>query len=376
VPLLVDTPTRLNQLRQALQIAPRIAVDTESNSLFAYQERVCLIQLSTDEADYLVDPIRLGSAEMGLLGDLFADPAVEKVFHAAEYDVMTLRRDFGFHFANLFDTMIAARILGWEQVGLGAMLESGFGVRLDKRHQRANWGRRPLPPDLIRYAQFDTHYLLPLADRLKETLSQGGHEEEARELFDEVGQAEWSGAGFDPRGFWRINGARHLNPQEMAVLESVYLYRDQQARQRDLPVFKIISDQALVNLALSRPRTLAALLQVGGMSEGMIRQHGEGLLKAIEQGLQAPLPARPHQHSQPDEMAHRRFEALHAWRKERATRRGVSSEVVMSRDTLWELAERAPRSHAELGAIRGLGPWRIKTYGDELLEVLARAEQE
>jgi ribonuclease D len=142
-----------------------VAVDTESNSLFAYREQVCLVQFSTTQADFLVDPLAL--ADLTPLAPLFADPKIEKVFHAAEYDLLCLKRDFGFSFANLFDTMLAGRILGRKEIGLGAMLEAFYGVQADKRHQRANWGQRPLPAPLLEYATLDTHYLIPLRDAWK-----------------------------------------------------------------------------------------------------------------------------------------------------------------------------------------------------------------
>src|SRR5690606_29531 len=131
--------------------------DTESNSLYAYRERVCLIQLSTRSRDYILDPLII--VDMSPLAPLLADPGVEKVFHAAEYDLICLHRDYGFIVNNLFDTMVAARICGYKAIGLGSLLSEFLGVELDKRHQRDDWGERPLPPDSLRYAQMDTHYL-------------------------------------------------------------------------------------------------------------------------------------------------------------------------------------------------------------------------
>lgn len=371
-PLIVDSPCQVDSLRQMLQGVRRVAVDTESNSLYAYRPRVCLIQISTDNADALIDPLLLDvKAELACLGELFADPSVEKVFHAAEYDVMGLRRDFGFSFANLFDTMTAARILGWDQFGLGAILEQRFGITLDKRHQRANWGQRPLSPVLIRYAQMDTHYLLPLRDELFAMLEASGRLEEARELFDELCQVEWQGTEFDPQGFWRIGGAHSLEPDGIAVLRELYLYRDEQARQRDVPPFKIMTDQVLLALAATRPRSLRQLAQITGITAGQVRRYGLGILGAVRRGLKAGPPSPPRHYSgYLNEQVVRRFEALHTWRKKRAIQRGVSSEVVMPRDTLWELAQVAPRNWEQLQAIRSIGPWRLKTYGHEILQVL------
>jgi len=368
----VDSSTTFSRLQQELVHVNRIAVDSESNSLFAYHEQVCLIQISSNTKDFLIDPIRLAdSVDFDFLGSLFANPQIEKVLHAAEYDVMTLRRDFGFSFTNLFDTMIAARILGLERVGLGALLEERFSVKADKRHQRANWGKRPLTSDMIRYAQMDTHYLLPLRDELNDQLQQGGNLDEARELFDEVAEAKWSGTEFDPNGFWRINGVNHLSLRKIAILEILYQYREQQAQQRDLPVFKIMPDEALLNLAVKEPGNFKELADVPGISQHSIDRYGSDLLSLIKQGLQAPLPQRPTPRDQFDEVVQRRFESLHTWRKERAAKRGVSSEVILSKDALWELAQHAPQTLEELAAIRGIGPWRAQTYGDELLAILA-----
>ncbi len=377
-PHLIDKPVQLDSLRQALANVPRLAVDTESNSLYAYRERVCLIQISTDEDDYLVDPIRLASqAGLAFLGDLFADPAVEKVFHAAEYDIMTLHRDFGFVFANVFDTMIAASVLGWPQVGLGSILRERYGVSVDKRHQRANWGQRPLPPMLIRYAQMDTHYLLPLRDEMQALLERGGHMEEAREMFEAVCRARRSSTEFDPEGYWHIGGARELDRRGLAVLRELYLWREQEAQRRDVPVFRVLSDQHLLDLARARPRSLQEVWRASRLAKSQMQRYGNAILRAIEVGLQADPPAAPTRHNgQPaDEATLRRYEALHAWRKHRAAQRGVSSEVIISREALWELAISAPRSTEQLETMRSLGPWRIKTYGAEILKTIAEASE-
>ena len=171
-PVLITRFAELTDLVDHLTRQPVVAVDTESNSLYAYREQVCLIQFSTPREDYLVDPLAI--RDLSLLGPLFADPKIEKIFHAAEYDLICLERDFEFRFANLFDTMMAARILGREELGLGALLEQEFGVVLDKRYQRANWGQRPLPADLLAYARLDTHYLIQLRQRLHDELSWQG----------------------------------------------------------------------------------------------------------------------------------------------------------------------------------------------------------
>ena len=157
----------------------RIAIDLESNSLYSYREEVCLIQMSTQDIDYIVDPI--AGLDLFDLGQIIHDPMVEKVFHAAEYDCILLKSQYGWKLENLFDTMWAARILGYERYSLANMLEEAYGVKLNKKYQKANWCRRPLSEAQLKYAQMDTHYLLRLRNDLSQELEQHGRLEEARE---------------------------------------------------------------------------------------------------------------------------------------------------------------------------------------------------
>src|SRR5690349_333581 len=170
-PVMVSSSRALSELARRLQDETLIAVDTESNSLFAYREQFCLIQISTRTEDWVVDPLALH--DLSPFAPLFADPNIEKVFHAAEYDLMCMKRDFGFTFANLFDTMLSARMLGRKVIGLGNMLEEFFGIQVDKRYQRADWSIRPIPMEQLRYAQQDTHYLPALHDILVTQLTEG-----------------------------------------------------------------------------------------------------------------------------------------------------------------------------------------------------------
>lgn len=351
---------------------PLLAVDTESNSLHAYQEQVCLIQLSTRDADFIIDPLLI--EDLDPLNRLFASPGIEVVFHAAEYDIMCLKRDFGFSFANLFDTMLAARVCGADKLGLASMLESHFGVKANKKYQRANWGERPLSDEMIRYARLDTHYLPRLRDYWRQQLIDMGRWEEAREIFVDLNKIPPAEYHFNQDGYWRINGANRLPPQQLAVLRELYLFREETARQRDVPPFKVMSDKTLLALARENPQHPGALRGIPGMSGGQIRRYGSSIIGAVRRGQQANPPSKPQAAPRPSDLVVARFEALHNWRKIRAQQRGVESDVIVSKDALWALARVAPRSSAELADIRELGPWKTKTYGKEILEVLASAQ--
>jgi ribonuclease D len=241
-----------------------IAVDTESNSLYAYREQVCLIQFSTGKTDYLVDPLVL--SDMNPLGPIFANPGIEKVFHAAEYDLICLKRDFGFTFSNLFDTMIASRALGRASVGLAAVLLEEYGVELDKHYQRANWGARPLTGPMLAYARLDSFYLIPLRHRMKTALEEAARLPLAEEDFRRMCDAPPITGEPDACNWWRVAAGQEINAQQAAVLSELCQYRDNRARAADLPPFKVISNQTLVSIAQNCPKNSAELVKYTGIN--------------------------------------------------------------------------------------------------------------
>jgi ribonuclease D len=366
----ISTPAQLRALAQTLAQESLLALDSESNSLYAYRERVCLVQISTRSADYIVDPLTVG--DMSALAPLMADPAVEKVFHAAEYDLMTMKRDFGYTFRNLFDTMVAARICGQKHIGLGSLLDGLLGVKVDKSHQRDDWGQRPLPQDSLRYAQMDTHYLAALRDLLGEKLAELDLWSEARESFDDLTHIPAAVNRFDPEGYWRIGLPNQLTRRQIAILRELYLLREAMAEARNVPPFKVMTDKMLTGLAMKAPRQRRDLEGLEGMTPANIRRFGDEVLAAVARGLETRLPEPPTPEPPADPSVVERYAALREWRKQRATARGVESDVIISKDALWVLAEKLPRSLDEMRDIRGLGPWRLEAYGLELLDVLSR----
>jgi ribonuclease D len=366
-PILVADRAALQQLVETLDREPAVGVDTESNSLFAYRERVCLIQFSTPTQDFILDPLAV--EDLSSLAPLFARPEQQKIFHASEYDVICLKRDYNFQFANLFDTMVAARTLGWPQLGLAAILETHFGVKMNKRFQRADWGMRPLTSELLDYARLDTRFLVRLRDLLAAELTAKGRLEEAHEEFARLERVAGAVNGANPNAFWRINGARDLAPNQAGVLRELHEYRERQAERADRPPFKVMSDQTLLEIARTGPNSLGDLEGLPGMTPQQIRRHGPNLLKAVRRGLGGPPVRPPHYEREPDSVRER-YELLHQWRKRKAQARGVESDVIISRDALWELARTAPRTPEALAQIANLGPWRREAYGEEILSVI------
>lgn len=370
-PVWIDNPDDLSHLVKILNRVPQVAVDTESNSLFAYQEQVCLIQFSIPEQDYLVDPIAL--PDLSSLAGLFATPKIEKIFHAAEYDLICLKRDFEFEFNNIFDTMQAARILGRQNVGLASMLESELGIIIEKKYQRANWGERPLPSAMLSYARIDSHYLISLRDILHEELKDKGLLELAMEDFRRVTQVTPGCLEVEAPVWWRLPGSQELTPQQASVLQVLVDYRDQQARQADLPHFKVLSNETLVQIATEAPLTWDALADIPSLSAKNRERHAQGLLAAVKLGLTLPPPRRPVNHRRGDaEME--RLEALRKWRKETGSKLAVESDVILPRDILEAIAQKAPATPSALQAIMKDVPWRYERFGSRILDTIHRKE--
>lgn len=381
-PILVYNRKSLAAMIQHLSQQPRFALDTESNSLYCYYPKVCLIQLTTyadaanlDEdavVDYLVDPVRL--PEIEALGLLLANPAIQKVLHAAENDMLTLQRDFGFVFHNIFDTQLAARILGWKRLGLAAILEENFGIVSDKRMQRTDWGKRPLTPDQIAYAQMDTHYLLTLRSRQIAELQKRGRWEEAQEAFIRLNQNAQQERPEEPRTVWSMKGVRDVPKDALGRLDALWQWRENEAQRLNRPPFKVVNDEVLFALAQDKPGQIDDLRLIRGLSPHQINTYGLALLNAVRSGEQRQPPPPPTPTPRPESLLDRaataRFEALRKWRSAVAEARDVTPDIVFTNETLLAIAQCNPRSETDLGAIPDIGPWKLKTYGAEILQLL------
>jgi len=363
----VDQPKKLRQAAQELAAQDILAVDTESNSLYAYREQVCLIQFSTHGKDYLIDALAL--PDLSPLGEIFSTNRILKVFHAAEYDLICLFRDYGFRFDYLFDTMIAARILGYQKIGLGSLLEKYFGTQMDKKYQRANWGKRPLKADMLHYARLDSHYLIPLQDHLRAELVEVGLWELALEDFRRLTQGIEDTTESSEDDFWKLHGARDLSPEKAAVLKSLYQFRESIAEAQNRPSFKVISHQALVELAETCPQQYQDLLKLSALHASQAKRYGRGLLSAIKEGKQA-TPVYPPNHTRPHNAILERMDALQEWRKHTGQNLGVPSDVILPRDVLTRIAWDAPKDLGALEAQMWDVPYRFNRFGEQIFSII------
>lgn len=365
-PKWIDRQSSLEKMVADLSAQSRIAVDTESNSLHAYREQVCLIQFSTPETDYIVDPFVF--EELSLLGPLFNNPHIEKIFHAAEYDLICLKRDFDFQFAHLFDTMYAARVLGYPFVGLDNMLGEKMNIKVDKRHQKADWAARPLTPSQIDYARLDTHYLFQLRDILEKELEDKGRLQMAREDFARATKVEQPRERINGSSWRRFSARKDLSLRALTILSELCHFRDQIAEHMDRPPFKVVDDDTLLEIARNLPEKDVDLAAIG-LSSKQIRLWGEEILTAVKRGIEAPLVERE-QIKRPSDAKLRRLEKLKNWRKTQAKGMGVESDVILPKVYLNALAENPPRNMDDLKLMMAESPWRFQQYGVQLLKII------
>lgn len=351
-----------------------VALDTEGASFHRFLDRIYLLQLSTRGRSAIIDPLPIGSPTQ--LGRLVESGSVEVVFHDADYDLRLLHQDYGWHVTNIFDTRIAAQLLGIKSFGLAALLEQFFEVKLDKKHQRADWSMRPLTPDMLEYAAQDTRFLLQLKDQLQAELEKRGRLHWAREEFARLEGTRWE-AEEEMEGFLRLKGARDLTRRELAVLREAANWRDTVAAQLDRATFRVMGNEVLFELARRAPRSVSELAAIKGMPKGMIERAGSDIISAIRRGMEAPeaeLPKFPRgQRWNKDRDFDDRVTRLKAVRDEAATRLELDPGVLCSRERLENVARSGARSIEDLASVPELRRWQIEAMGAGFLRALTSA---
>ncbi len=338
-----------------------VAVDLEADSFHSFREKTCLIQFTFGERHLLIDP--LSGLDASPLGRILADPSIEKVLHGSDYDLRLLHRDFGFRVRGLFDTMIAARLGGETAFGLAALLDRFLGVELDKRHQRADWSRRPLPEEMLEYAVNDTAHLFSLAGLLRQRLQDLGRLDWAVEEFALLETVQWNEPEDDGSAFLKVKGAGRLDPEGLALLRSLFLFRDERAGKKDIPRFRVFRDQVLVDLVRARPSTPEELDRIQGLPRAFTAGSGLGraLLHAVRKGIEAePFPRPPSRREARKKMApeqEKRLKKLLAGRDLIAEKLELEPSLLGSRKMITEMLCRS-EGQEDWTATAGLRHWQ------------------
>jgi ribonuclease D len=367
----LDSQAEVDRFLAAISGTRELALDTEGASFHRFVDRIYLLQLSTREKSAIIDPLPIGSP-VGL-GRLLEDAHVEKVFHDADYDLRLLHQDYGWQTVNIFDTRVAAQLLGLKAFGLAALLERYFGVKLDKKHQRADWSLRPLTPGMLDYAAQDTRYLLDLRDRLKEELHAAGRWSWAAEEFARLDGTRWDDES-DGLAWMRIKGARDLTRRELALFRELVQWRDGVAKILDRATFRVVGNEALLTAAHDAPRTREALAAIRGMPRGIIDSRANDVLAAIERGIAEPdaslprFPKAPRWERDPDFDG--RATRLKAVRDAAAARLSLDPGVLFSRERLEAVARANPRTTDDLARVNDVRRWQVDVLGADFLKVL------
>jgi ribonuclease D len=377
---MIDSRADLDALAQDLLAEKVIAVDTEADSFYHYYDKTCLVQIATARDIYLIDPLALGGpAELTPLAPIFASPDVRKIFHAAEYDIFVLKRDCGFEFANLFDTMISAQLLGYPSVGLASLADRHFDVKLPKDEQRSDWSGRPLSPKQLSYAAADVLYLIDLADLLAKELRKRKRYRWAQEEFETLTQRRWPEREFDELGYLRIKGARKLDPKGLSILRELFLLRDQRAREMDRPPFKVLGNRTLLEIAERKPKKQAELANIKGITELLMRRVGRDVMSAVRTGRKqdhGPIPKLPSSgRRRMDQAAERRLQGLKKWRTRRAVELELDPGVLCPNSALEAIAWKAPTSAREVGELPELKRWFVREFAGEVTEAIRAVER-
>lgn len=369
---LITTPQALAVFLERVAREEVIALDTEASSFHRFKESVCLIQISTRDKTFLIDPLAI--ADLAPVGKLLAQPSMEVVIHDADYDLRILAKHHGIRVENVFDTLVAAELLNEPEIGLAALLGKYQGIQVDKKFQKADWSKRPLPQPMLDYAAGDTSHLILIRDILKEKLKEKGRWAWAEEEFALLTDAPFNAVVNDEPAFLRMKGAKLLKAAQLAILREVHAWRDSVAEQQDRAPFMILGNDILLSLATDPPETVGDIAARRGVNERLLEKHGRRILAAVKKGQDMPKEQWP------------RLERPKRWDRdndyeERLKRLKVARDVLMQQydlrpgivaanQMLADIARTLPGDKASLAALPGIRRYQVEHFGEALLKVL------
>jgi ribonuclease D len=375
---LIDRDDALDEARTLTAGLRNVSLDCEAAGFHRYSDRLSLVQLTAGPYTFLLDPLALDPTEV--LRPLVEDPEVEVLMHGADYDIRLLDRDLDLRLTGLFDTQIAASLLGESGIGLSSLLERYFGVKLSKKYQRADWAERPLSEGMKTYAAHDTLHLEELASMLRDRLEEKGRLAWAEEEFRELQKIRWEVPSEEEDPVTRVKGARDLAPREVERLREAIRWRDGIARARDKALFRVAGDPVLLEVARRGPRSVDALADIQGMNGALARGEGEPLVEALarvdalpENRLEPyPRPPRGNGRGRPLPEVEARFQALKEVRNRHAVALEIDRGTLLPNWAIQALADEPPATEEALRATSGIRRWQAELLASELLEALHR----
>jgi len=372
---IIDAVTGLEKIARILEREKTIAVDLEADSMFHFKEKVCLVQVAAKNRSIVIDPLQI--KDLSSLKSLFAGHDIQKIFHGADYDVRSLYRDFNIEINNLFDTELACRFLGIKETGLEAVLKKFFNINLDKKYQKKDWSKRPLPQEMIDYAARDVIHLVSLAEILEKELDRKGRLSWVHEECDYLSKVRPALSDGEPL-FLKFKGAGRLKPRSLAILEALLQFRTKVAGKKDKPLFKIIGNNALMKITLERPATLRRLKGTKALSNRQISIYGNALVETINAAIKIPedkLPVYPRKKASVlSQRVSERVNELKKWRNKKAKELEVDSAIICHNVLIASIAVLNPSNTISFEPSENLKNWQKKEFGQELITVLRRVK--
>ena len=369
---IIENDIDLKKVINTLKNEESIGVDVEADSMYHFKEKVCLIQLSSEKECFVVDPLKVNNTSQ--LKTLFINRNIKKVFHGADFDIRSLHRDFGIEVNNLFDTELASRFLGVLESGLDSVLLKKFNVKVDKKYQRSNWTKRPLPEEMIEYAAGDVKYLIPLAEMLEKGLEEKGRTGWEKEECKILSMVRHESTNNSPL-FIRFKGAGKLDPRGLAVLEALLQYRMKVAEEVDRPLFKVFSNNSLMGLATEKPVAMKNLQNLNIMSPKLIRIYGVKFIAIIKNAMKirnSDLPVYPRKRTPfVKPVVSRRIMAIKTWRDEIASGLNIDPTILFNKAMMNAIATKNPQNLEDLAAVEGLKKWQKKEFGRDVVSIIS-----
>lgn len=371
-PIWVDTRAGVDEAIAATKSAGWLALDTEADSLHSYFHKTCLVQVTADDRNFVIDPLALDPSNLHPLWEVVEDPTIPVLMHGSDYDIRVLDRDYETRIRGLVDTQVMAQILGEAKTGLAALLEKEEGVVLDKRHQRADWGRRPLTRSQVVYAAADTAFLERLAVRLRERLEELGRWDWAVGDFRRLEKVRHRPAEPNPLAFERVKGVRSLRGAARDRSYTLFAWREVEAQRLDVPPFKVLGNKTLLAMAQDAPKKTAELVKMPGIGPRFMRRWGKAVLLNIRQPNRAPEWKKVARQPEPKAKVIRRVKRLSVVRDEIATGLGLEPGLLCAKSCALAVASRTPRC-ASADDLRdaGLTGWRLDIIGERFITALA-----
>lgn len=370
---IIDKAIDLEKMVRSVEKEKVVAVDLEADSMYHYQEKVCLIQIATEKISVVIDPLAI--KDLSPLKPFFSNPDIQKIFHGADYDVRSLYRDFKIRINNLFDTELASRFIGIKETGLQAVLKMFFNVNVDKKYQKKDWSKRPLPREMMAYASKDVIYLLRLARMLIHKLKKMNRMTWVLEECEDLSNVRPVLSNEAPL-FMKFKGAGRLKSRSLAVLEALLQFRKRVAEKKDRPFFKIIGNESMMKIVTARPVTLRRLKNTKALSNRQISMYGSDLIKVVAKTLKTPeseLPVFPSK--KPPVLPNgvpAKIKALKSWRALKASALRIDPGLLCNNALITAIAVKNPGDRKSLETVKEMKNWQKQVFGTEIIRVLKK----